>query len=142
MKLSYSKIHWGDPPTGDLNANVWDYAPRCEVAGRCTAISYRASKGGQFQTFRHAFTRRPRLLVAGATDRVSSARPVPASTIAIGWLVDLELEDGRRVHTPGHLVVTDDKGSSIWLAAIGVQPKIALEQLERGPIVTAHGIER
>lgn len=140
MKLDYQKIHWGDSPSDVLDARVWDY-DKCEAVGRCTAISYRASKRGKFQTWRHTFERRPRLLVSGGTDHVASARPTPKDAIAIGWVVDLELEGGRRVHAPGHLVVTDARGSSIWLAAIGTQPKIAIEQMARGPIVTPHGIE-
>lgn len=144
MRLDYSTIHWGDAPSSVLDARVWDYGARCASAGRCVAISYRASKRGTFHTWRHTFHHRPQLLLTGAPSGPAPerARKPPADAIAIGWLVDLELEDGRRVHTPGHLVVTDADGSSIWLAAVGTQPKIALEQLRRGPVVTAHGIER
>ena len=144
MTLSYEDLQWGLSPTRELNTRVYDYSvDRVEVAGVVRAISYRSQKGGRWKTYRHAFSRRPKLVVPNAKGRaLAAARPVPDAMLSIGWLVDLELEDGRRVHAPGYVVTTDNNGSAVWLAAVGTQPHLALEQLRRGPIVTARGIEK
>lgn len=147
-KLTYADVHWGLPATSTHNMRIYDYSgARVASLGRCRAISYRSRKdGGTWKTYRHVFERTPRLLAASATrDRRSfdSARGVPERAISVGWLVDIELENGERVCAPGYVVATDDYGSSVWIAALNHgAPKLALEQLVRGPIVTARGIEK
>lgn len=141
-KLSYRDVHWGVPPTAELTTRIFDYADQpVHAVGRCVAISYRSQKGGTWKSYRHAFTRRPLLLVSGGNDRVVCARDMPKGAMSVGILIDIELESGERHVAPGYLVVTDEYGQSVWLAALGNRPKVALEQLQKGPNVTVHGIE-
>lgn len=144
--LTYDALHWGDGARETLQATIWDYAGEdARSVGVVDAISYRTHKGGDRATWRHAFERRPRLIVPAVLERaekIASHREPPTEALAIGWLIDLELADGRRIVGPGVLVVTDSAGSSVWLALRPGLPAMALEQLRRGPIVTAHGIEK
>lgn len=144
MTLTYRELQWGLEPTQELKAKVYDYgADRAVRAGVCKSISYRSQKGGTWNTYKHVFERRPALIVPDTKgDRLKPARGIPNDMLSIGWLVDIELQDGRRVHAPSVLVVTDNKGSSVWLAAVGSAPRLALEQMDIGPIVTARGIEK
>ena len=144
MTLSYQDIHGGDAPEAVEEATLWNYAEvPVEVVGVCSAISYRTAKAGIVHTWRHEFRLRPRLLRPGGACLVAAARRPPRQAVAVGQLVDLELADGTRVVAPDYLVVTDQRGSSVWLASrVGDAPLLALEQLKRGPVVTRRGIER
>lgn len=144
MTLRYEDLQWGLSPTRELKTRVYDYAnDTVGIAGTVRAISYRSQKGGHWRTYRHAFQRKPQLVIPDSKGRaLPAARPVPDAMLSVGWLVDLEMTDGRRVHAPGYVVTTDGTGSSVWLAAVGSQPRLALEQLLRGPVVTARGIEK
>lgn len=144
MTLTYQDIHWGLSPTQTLEMKVWPYGQsKVATIGRCARISYRSEKGGEWRTFEHAFETNPLVLVPSSTgETLPEARPVPDDMIAVGWLVDLVMDDDRRIVIPGYIVATDTAGSSIWLAATGGQPLVALEQKTHGPIVTPRGIEK
>lgn len=144
MTLTYQDIHWGLSPTQTLDMKVWPYGgAKVATIGRCKSISYRSEKGGEWRTFEHVFETNPMVLVPSSSgEKLDEARPVPSEMIAVGWLVDIVMDDDQRVVIPGYIVATDAKGSSIWLAATGGQPLVALEQKRSGPVVTPRGIEK
>lgn len=144
MSLTYQKIHWGIPPTQIQTMRVWDYTTqKAAIVGKCASISYRTQKAGKWSTYEHTFERRPSLIVPDRKgSRIACARAIPDDMIAIGWVVDMVLEGGQRVSAPGYVVATNKTGSSVWIAAVGAQPAIAIEQMAIGPIVTEHGIEK
>lgn len=144
MSLTFQNLNWGVAPSRTLNLRVWPYGKKkAATIGRCKSISYRSQKGGEWKTYEHIFEREPLALVPYARgERYEESREIPDDMISLGWLVDIVMTDGRRVALPGYMVATDSAGSSLWLAAIGNQPRVAIEQKRRGPIVTVRGIEK
>lgn len=141
--LDYRALHWGEEPTRNFGARIFDYATQpVESLGFMRAISYATSKGSRRAVWRHAIERPVRLLRASPGGRRwRSHHSVPRELAVIGVLVDIEL--GRGLWLPSGdtvFIATDPHGSSIWLASPG-GVQVQVEQRARGLYVTPDGIQ-
>lgn len=158
MKLSYSDLHWSsrsnrETPMRGLEPPV-DTIEGFEVVGELVAMSYTCIKAGAPDTYRHAFEaleghgkRRARLLRATAAP--SGATRAPSKLLALGRIVDIEL-DGERMMFPFPWWVgtyADSpyaNGNPVLLLSREGVP-YAIEHVtyhgELQPYVTPHGIE-
>lgn len=142
-RLTYESLHWGTPPTrnGDVAALTGPAAP----VGEIVAVSYATIKDGKPGVYEHKFSehagRRPFLLKKKkGAPRIRNRAALPDDLLAIGRLVDIELEDGRRFIGCLGWVATDDKGQNVWLVApetvdYGIEPRPGAHH------VTDRGIE-
>lgn len=161
---AYEYLHWGTPPTGNEDVKVVNSDYGTPVA-HVKACSYTTNKGGEANTYRHQFAK-----VAGEYPALLEANPRGRKrnwnrghkkihqlingqdVIAIGRLIDLELEDGRVVLTPFLWVCTTTEvfkrhmkrgraktGGPVLLASRFEVP-YAIEHRQGCPYVTEHGI--
>lgn len=152
MSLSYRDIHWGTSPD---KATQMQFVSNCDCVpvGEIVAVSYVTVKGKP-GIWRHEFskhrdadgtTRGPLLLSAdraanpgGKTIHVNGGAP---TMNAIGTCIDFEMAGGSRVFVCDCVLATDPEGNHVWLCSTNQVP-FAIEQREKGPFVTAHGIEQ
>lgn len=160
---AYRYLHWGDDPTGIEDVRVVN-SPFGVPVGRVKACSYTTIKGGEPATFRHVFAKvrgkYPALLEGlekGSTPDFRRHKKISTlfdgqDVIAIGRLIDLELEDGRVVLTPFMWVCTTlecfkrdlkrtpNRSGGPVLFASRFDVPYAIEHRAGCPYVTEHGI--
>ncbi len=145
MSLTYEALHWGDAPT-DIRRLVVADGDRGARIERLVALSYVTSKRGNADIWRHAFEHDAWLLWLERGGRYTAPR-TSGELLALGRVVDIELESGKRI-VPGELWVCADavETPSPVLLAAPAPLRYAIEhtQVPRGivPHVTAHGIEK
>jgi len=161
---AYEYLHWGDGPTGEESVKVVNSEYGVPVA-YVKACSYTTKKGGEAATYRHVFAKvdgkYPALIEGLKKGRVRNWNKGHKKiyqlingqdVIAIGRLIDLELDDGRVVLTPFMWVCTTTEvfkrhakggrsatGGPVLFASRFDVP-YALEQRAGVPYVTEHGI--
>lgn len=109
------------------------------------ACSYTTRKGNRSRVWRHPFRRRkgrlPNLLVIALTGKERIEAPEHKDMITQGYLVDIELADGRRAIGANVLVGTDNTGRTLFLYSETMLEHQIEQRGKLGPKVGARGIE-
>lgn len=146
MRLTQEELQWGTKPGRPLKGELVGNFRGISLGG-VRKIAYAQVKRTP-EVFEHPFHKRggryPRLVVKSEDGRGNvDAGPPTTGGLTMGRVVDVTMTDGRKIVLPFYYVVTDEKGSSVWLASDARFPAVVqLEQRGRlGPHITVRGIE-
>lgn len=144
MPLSYESIHWGDAPSGDVDAR-YHYGASARV-GEIAKLGYSTRKGGEWGVYEHEFSthegRGPYLYrqTRSKNPSVRLENPGLDQSIEIGRLVDVTLKDGRRIVFGDAAVATTADGKNLVIVSEHGVP-YQIEPRDAGHFVTNEGIE-
>lgn len=148
--LTFSDVHWGEAPRGEIDVEVWDGPAR--IVGECRSISYASAKGGKPEIYKHTFERhhcdveqrqRRVYLLQGCARRDADFEVEAGDLeqwIAVGLGVEIRLMSGDFVLLGGCWIATTPEGDRVALVFADRAP-YCLESWPGKVIVTADGIE-